>query len=62
MSRMEDRIGAGEALFPAVFEHSPIDMAVVGMSGRWLRANRALCELFGCTEWIPVRRSSRAEA
>ncbi len=40
-----------EAEFRATFENAPIPMAVVGLHGdttnRWIRVNRALCELFG---------------
>ena len=40
-----------EAEFRATFENAPIPMAVTGLHGadayRWLRVNRALCEMFG---------------
>ena len=40
-----------EAEFRATFENAPIPIAVTGLHGadayRWLRVNRAMCELFG---------------
>ena len=42
-----------DAELRATFEHAPIPMAVTGLRGnnafRWLRVNRALCQLFGRT-------------
>jgi len=37
-------------LFSIAFEHSPIGVALVSPDGRWLKVNRALCELFGYSE------------
>jgi len=37
-------------LFEAAFAHAPIGMALVGLDGRWLRVNRAMCEIAGWTE------------
>jgi len=34
-----------EAQFRAAFEHAAIGMALLGLDGRWLRVNPALCEL-----------------
>jgi PAS domain S-box-containing protein len=39
-----------DSLFTNAFHHAPIGMALVGLDGRWLRVNRALCELLGCSE------------
>jgi PAS domain S-box-containing protein len=36
--------------FQTLFEEAPNGMAVVSCDGRWLRVNRALCELVGCRE------------
>ena len=47
---------AGEALreseerFYGAFEHAPIGVALVSPEGRWLKVNRALCELVGYSE------------
>jgi PAS domain S-box-containing protein len=42
-----------DAEFRTTFENAPIPMAVTGLQGtdefRWLRVNRALCEMFGRT-------------
>jgi PAS domain S-box-containing protein len=36
-----------EGRFEATFEHSAVGFAVVGVSGRFLRVNRKLCEILG---------------
>ena len=36
--------------FRSVFEYSAVGMALVGYDGRWIRVNRALCEILGYTE------------
>ncbi len=36
--------------FESVFEHASIGMALVGLDGRWLRANRALCRIVGYSQ------------
>ncbi|MGB3681406.1 MAG: diguanylate cyclase [Rubrobacteraceae bacterium] len=38
------------SLFEVVFEHAAIGVAIVGLDGRWLRVNRALCETIGYSE------------
>ena len=51
-----ERHRAGAALeeseerFRSAFEDAPIGVAVVGLDGRHLRVNRALCEMLGYTE------------
>jgi PAS domain S-box-containing protein len=40
---------ASEEEFHNTFEDSGIGMALISTDGRWLRANRALCTLLGCT-------------
>ncbi|MGF1472428.1 MAG: diguanylate cyclase domain-containing protein [Rubrobacteraceae bacterium] len=37
-------------LFEVVFEHAAIGVAIVGLDGRWLKVNRALCETVGYSE------------
>jgi PAS domain S-box-containing protein len=39
-----------EELFRRAFEDAPIGMAVVGLDGRWLRANASLCQILGYDE------------
>ena len=39
-----------EARFRLAFEHAGIGMAIVGLDGRWLQVNRAICEILGYGE------------
>ncbi|MEA2166096.1 MAG: hypothetical protein QOK37_4223 [Thermoanaerobaculia bacterium] len=48
--RMELELRESEQRFSSAFEYAPIAVALVSIDGRWLRVNRALCELFGYTE------------
>ncbi|MFO0610768.1 MAG: PAS domain S-box protein [Polyangiales bacterium] len=41
------RLAASDDEQSAIIDHAPIGMAIVGLDGRFLRANRALCELLG---------------
>ncbi|HEU4455699.1 MAG TPA: PAS domain S-box protein [Longimicrobium sp.] len=41
------RSRAREERFRTALEHAPIGMALVGLDGRFLRVNRALCEIVG---------------
>jgi two-component system, cell cycle sensor histidine kinase and response regulator CckA len=38
-----------EEQFHNTFEDSGIGMALISTDGRWIRANRALCDMLGCT-------------
>ncbi len=42
----DELLRAGER-FRAAFDNAPIGVAVVGLDGRWLQVNQALCELLG---------------
>ena len=46
-----------EERFSSAFEHASIGMALVSPEGRWLKVNRALCELLGYTEEELYQRS-----
>lgn len=39
-----------EERFRRAFDDAPIGMALVGLAGRWLRVNRALCDMIGYAE------------
>jgi PAS domain S-box-containing protein len=39
-----------EELFRRAFDDAPIGMALVGLDGRWLRANASLCQIVGYEE------------
>ena len=41
------RLRDSEARFRAVFEHAPIGMALLGLDGRFLEVNDALCSMLG---------------
>jgi PAS domain S-box-containing protein len=46
----EERLRESEERFRQAFEFAAVGMALVGLDGRWLRVNRALCELLGYPE------------
>src|SRR5262249_37757146 len=43
-------LAASEERFRQAFEFAGTGMALIGLDGRWLRVNRALCALLGYTE------------
>lgn len=45
--RMERALKRSEEQFRSAFETSPQGMALVSPGGRWLTANKALCDMFG---------------
>jgi PAS domain S-box-containing protein len=46
----ERALRESEEKFGNAFRHSPHGMAFVSVEGRWLKANRALCEMLGYSE------------
>ncbi|KMY54532.1 hypothetical protein AC623_11905 [Bacillus sp. FJAT-27231] len=40
-----------DVLFSNAFQHSGIGMALVGLDGKWLKVNHAICQLTGYTEY-----------
>lgn len=46
-----------EARFKGAFENSATGMALIGLTGRWLKVNRALCEITGYDEAELLARS-----
>ena len=49
-ARAEAALQESEERFRSAFEHAAIGKALVGLDGRWLRVNRALCTLLGYDE------------
>ena len=49
-AEVERALRESEEKFGNAFHHSPHGMAFVSPEGRWLKANRALCEMVGYTE------------
>jgi len=47
--RAEDELRESEERFRDVIEHAPIGMALTSPDGRFIRVNRALCEIVGYT-------------
>lgn len=46
----ERALRESEERFGNAFRHSPHGMAFVGLDGRWLRANKSLCDMLGYSE------------
>ena len=50
MEAQSHRLAESEKRFAEAFEHAPIGIALVLPDGKWLKVNRALCELVGYSE------------
>jgi diguanylate cyclase (GGDEF)-like protein/PAS domain S-box-containing protein len=48
--RTEDALREIRDRFRSIFDHAPIGVAMVNLEGRYLHANRSLCEILGYTE------------
>lgn len=46
----ENKLLENETRFRLAFDYSPIGMALVSLEGRWLKVNKALCDIVGYTE------------
>ena len=49
-SQAQAALQEGEERLRSVFDYSAIGMALVGNDGRWIRVNKALCEILGYSE------------
>ena len=49
-SETEAKTRESEERFSGAFEHAPIGVALISPGGRWLKVNRALCDLLGYSE------------
>ncbi len=45
--RIEEALRESEERFSNAFEYAPIGVALVALDGRWLKVNRAVCEILG---------------
>src|SRR6202044_1081078 len=57
--RAEETLRISEDLFAGAFEHAPIGLALTSPDGRWLKVNRALCDLVGYSESELLARTFR---
>ncbi|SEM03195.1 PAS domain S-box-containing protein [Roseovarius azorensis] len=48
--KVESELRRSEEQLRLAFEHAPIGKAIVGLDGRWMRVNPALCDLLGYSE------------
>ncbi len=48
--KAEEELRQSEARFSGAFEHAPIGVALVSPAGRWLKVNRAFCDLVGYSD------------
>ena len=46
-----------QELFETAFSHAPIGMALIGLDGRWLKVNRAVCTITGWPEPELLKRT-----
>jgi diguanylate cyclase (GGDEF)-like protein/PAS domain S-box-containing protein len=53
----ERRLAESEEMFRLAMEHAPMGMALLDLTGRWARVNRALCVIVGRTEEEMLRLS-----
>jgi PAS domain S-box-containing protein len=47
---VEERLRESEERFREAFDYAAIGKALVGLDGRWLKVNRALCDIVGYSE------------
>jgi PAS domain S-box-containing protein len=57
MKRAEAALRESEERFRMAVEYAPIGVALVGLDGRWLKVNRALCDMLGYREEEMLERT-----
>lgn len=55
--RAQAELDTRERLFRATFDDAPIGTAIVGLDGRWMEVNPALCRMLGYTEAALLQRT-----
>lgn len=55
--RRERELAEAEERFRSAFDNAPIGMALVAPDGRWLKVNRAICEITGYSETALLTRT-----
>jgi PAS domain S-box-containing protein len=55
--RQDGELAEAEERFRSAFDNAPIGMALVALDGRWLKVNRALCEITGFSETALLTRT-----
>jgi diguanylate cyclase (GGDEF)-like protein/PAS domain S-box-containing protein len=53
----EHQLSEAQELFETAFSQAPIGMALVGLDGRWMKVNSAVCEITGWTETELLQRT-----
>lgn len=55
--RKQDELDEAEERFRSAFDNAPIGMALMAPDGRWLKVNRAMCEITGYSETALLTRT-----
>ena len=55
--RQDQELAEAEERFRSAFDNAPIGIALVAPDGRWLKINRALCEITGYSEMALLTRT-----
>jgi PAS domain S-box-containing protein len=55
--RQQQELAEAEERFRSAFDNAPIGMALVALDGRWLKVNKAICEITGYSETALLTRT-----